>query len=486
MPTKGRTKPRNENLRSELGQMMLCFLPINMDIPGLPMEKELFDHARRFTVADLALGSGPAVFWYNHALPLSHTVKPVKHALCAFAAAHRSFLSRDRRRPFGTQHDLAIEHYNRAISQIQPLMSSPTPENIDAVLVCCVIFATLENMVGRHAESLRHLRAGWRLLESCQPGSSAAAPETLGGGGSSSCSSNAQLFHDVAGMLSRLHLDTSIYVADELVPTHGSFLAPSLDMGDPTVPFSSAADAEETLHDFDVVYTSFLDSTFFTCDSSPGTESGTPPREPSTPFAPAGITWATLDDMLLKWQARFNLFFTNLRNSGVASAAELRKATVLSLHSTVWGALIKLHGMNEDITPDDCRDILTIAESLAPALGGTEAKPNFSFAVEMVPAVTLVGLNCGDDVDLQQRTVKLLRSLHRRESVWDSQDMVEILEGIHLVKAKGILGHDQLPWGMAEMAGVLSQLSIPTVTSENGALGMLMAKIKQAKESGAG
>jgi hypothetical protein len=484
MPTKGRTEPRNENLRSQLGQIMLCFLPINMDIPGLPMEKELFDHARRFTVADLALACGPPVFWYNHALPLSHTVKPVKYALCAIAAAHRAFLSRDRRHPFGPQHDLTIKHYNRAISQIQPLISSPTPENIDAVLVCCVIFTTLENMVGRHAESLRHLRAGWQLLESCQPGISAPTPDTLRGGGSGTCSSNPQIFHDVAGMLSRLHLGTSIYVADELVPTHGSFLTPSLEMGDPSVPFSSAADAEETLHDFDVIYTSFLDSTFFAYDSSPGAGSGAPPREPSTPFAPAGTTWATLHDMLLKWQARFNLYFTEIRNSGVASAAEVRKATVLLLHSTVWGALIKLHGMNEDITTDDCREILSIAESVAPTLRGSEVKPVFSFTVELIPAVTLVGLNCGDDVDLQQRTVRLLRSLHRRESVWDSQDMAEILEGIHIVKAKGILDHGQLPWGMSELAGVLSQLSVPTLTSENGALRMLFAK--NAKQSGTG
>lgn len=465
--------------------MMLCFLPINMDIPGPPMEKELFDHVRRYTVADLALASGPAVFWYNHALPLSHTVKPVKHALCAFAAAHRAFLSRDRRRPFGPEHDLAIEHYNSAISQIQPLMSSPTPDNIDAVLICCVIFATLENMVGRHAESMRHLRAGWRLLESYQPdlgvrdgggGSSSSSTGSPDGGGGGSSSDAPQLFDDVAGMLSRLHLDSAIYVSDDLVPTHGSFLRPVLDMGDTELPFTSVVEAEDKLHDFDVVYTNFLDSIFPSCDSSQGTTSPEPTlNEPSTPFA-AGLTWDSLNAVFTRWEARYKLFYDDLQNRGTASSSEMRKATVLLLHSAVWRALVNLKSIEDDISTDECHTILNIAESLAPVVRGSETTPIFAFTAEIVPPLALVGLSCGDDVDMERRTVALLRSLHRRESVWDSQDVAEIIEGIHLAKAQGILDPKELPWGMAEMAGMLAQLQVPSVTNSNGALRFLAGR----------
>ncbi|KAH6693604.1 hypothetical protein F5X68DRAFT_273168 [Plectosphaerella plurivora] len=443
-----------------------------MDVPGPPMEKELFDHARRFTVPSLALASGPSLFWYQHALPLSHTVKPVKHALCAFAAAHRTFLSRDRRHPFGPPNDLAIEHYNRAISQIQPLMSNPTPENIDAVLVCCVIFTTLENMVGRHTESLRHLHAGWRLLESYQPKPLVQDPASDG-----TSTTNPQLFDDVAGMLSRLHLDTTIYVTDELVPTHGSFLRPELDMGPLDKPFASAADAEEALHHFDIVFTSFIESTFADCDPYV-TDPGPLLKEPTTPFVP-GLTWDILEGVLVQWQTRFNLYYSDLRQSGTASADELRKATVLALHLAAWKPLMRIKNQTEDLTAEECLEIVEIAESLAPSLTGSETSPIFSFTVEIVPSVTLAGLSCGDNIDLQQRVVKLLRSLHRRESVWDSQDMAEILEGIYLAKAQGILDPATLPWGMSEMAGVLAQLQVPTVGSGNGALGMLMAKSKR-------
>lgn len=296
------------------GQLIPLLPLITTHIFKLKMEKLLFHHVQECTVKDLATASGSESFWYSYALPLGYSVDPIKHALCALGAAHRSFLSRDFHHshsslPHEDPGKLAIRHYNAAILHIQALMSTPSATNIQIILVCCIIFICVESIQGRYPESLQHLRAGWRLLESFPPVQNTPTLVWLG-----EHRQDTHFFRDVTGMLSRLNQDSTIYTGDDLVPNPGCFLLSAVDIGDPRMPFSSSVEAEKLLHDIDLLYESAMDSPYQGCGLSDDgfyneEDYDSQIMESFHVFGENKLTCEDIINLFWNWSARFDLFF---------------------------------------------------------------------------------------------------------------------------------------------------------------------------------
>lgn len=115
--------------------------------------------------------SAGLIFWSGYALPLSHSVKTVRHAVCALGGAHRLFklqhggyyeTSPTLQKPKST----SIRQYSQAISLVKTIIDTATERDIEIVLTCCIIFIGLENLHGHYAESLRHVKAGTSFLVS--------------------------------------------------------------------------------------------------------------------------------------------------------------------------------------------------------------------------------------------------------------------------------------------------------------------------------
>jgi hypothetical protein len=122
-----------------------------------------FQHFCRWACNQLSLAPGSSNFGIRHVLPLSHISEPVKHAITAVGAAHQLFMVGHNTHSFQHIKILTIQ-YTKAVSQIIPHTSVDSAYNIQCALVCCLLFNALEGILGRYAESVRHLPAGNYLL----------------------------------------------------------------------------------------------------------------------------------------------------------------------------------------------------------------------------------------------------------------------------------------------------------------------------------
>lgn len=134
------------------------------------VERDLFRRFKNYTKS--AFGSlGPIEFWDHYVIPLTTTSEPVRYASIAVAAAHQLFLFRSATPATSTQTPqieyVTIQQYNKAIGYIRTLDTMDTTDDIQCILVCCLLFVCLESVSGRYSESIRHFKAGcWKPEDS--------------------------------------------------------------------------------------------------------------------------------------------------------------------------------------------------------------------------------------------------------------------------------------------------------------------------------
>ncbi|CEF83909.1 unnamed protein product [Fusarium graminearum] len=132
-------------------------------------ERLHLQHFLHWTAKQLSTSSAATNFWLCYALPMSYQFDAIRYSMIAVGASHRAFMSHSL--GFGRPEYLqrpVIQHYNRAISSILPMMSSPTQGNMHCILICCMLFITCEGLTGRYDELLKHLAAGDMILRSLQ------------------------------------------------------------------------------------------------------------------------------------------------------------------------------------------------------------------------------------------------------------------------------------------------------------------------------
>jgi hypothetical protein len=95
----------------------------------------------------------------QYVLPLSHTSDAVRHAITAAGAAHRYFTAGSDASSLQNM-QILTKQYNKAIAQIMSCLTVSSIDNLHCILVCCLLFIALESILGRYAESVRHLAAG--------------------------------------------------------------------------------------------------------------------------------------------------------------------------------------------------------------------------------------------------------------------------------------------------------------------------------------
>jgi cholestenol delta-isomerase len=127
------------------------------------LEKRHFQFFRQKTVASTN-SLMDSRFWDRIVLQLCHVEPAVKHIVLALSSLHQ--LSE-------TMHDTdaalrhqryADQHYHRALSAAQGLMYSSTPEDVDRVLIACVIFICFENVRGNYQASQIHASSGRAIM----------------------------------------------------------------------------------------------------------------------------------------------------------------------------------------------------------------------------------------------------------------------------------------------------------------------------------
>lgn len=406
-------------------------------------ESRLFRQFRNHTKSAFS-SLGPIEFWDHYVIPLTMKSEPVRYASIAVAAAHQLFLFRSAAPAPSAQTPqleyAAIQQYNKAIGYIKTLNKVDTPYDIQCVLTCCLLFVCLESMSGRYSESIRHFKAGTQLLTNLQIKHDAEEPEMAG---------------NLADMFAGFGIGISIFMEEALVPRRPSDCEPLQIDGGPGVPFSSLNEASLALRRIDVFYIQLMFSANDTiCEP--------PPAEKERDFD-------LLEYRLINWSSRFDATVEALQ-SQLLSDADQEQIMRMRLTQRLWQLFVPYDTACHPMSASrSFSAFLNEAESLAKHFITADC-PTFAVDGDLVSGLSLV-TTLATDPQIQSRALGLLRSLNRREGVWDSRELTELHEAT--------LSHeDSQYWYTREVEGGIPGYmrvlagATPTLNSSNAILRM--------------
>lgn len=406
-------------------------------------ESRLFRHFRDYTKSAFS-SLGPIEFWDHFVVPLAMKYESVRYASIAVAAAHQLFLFRSDTPAISAQTSqleyVAIQQYNKAIGYIRKLDTVKSSHDIQCVLTCCLLFVCLESMTGRYSESIRHLRAGTQLLTNSHTEHDA---EEL------------EMAEKMANMFARLGIGISIFIEEEIVPRRLNDGGPlNIDHG-PHVPFTSLHEASLALRRIDVYYIHLM---FSRRDSV----CQPPPAERERAFD-------LLEDRLVIWSSRFDLTVKALQFQHL-SDADQEQMMQMRLTQRLWQLFVPYGTICHPILAlSSFSAFLDEAENLAKPFIAMGC-PTYAVEGDLVSGLSLI-TTLATDAQIRSRALSLLRSLNRREGVWDSREIVELHEAT--------LSHeDSQYWYAREVEGGIPgymrvlAAATPTINANNAILRM--------------
>jgi hypothetical protein len=109
-----------------------------------------------------------AEFWTGTLLQIGLSDATVWHSALALSALHEESLVREGKQNHFTSAEIrsfALKHYNAAISRLSNRISHDDASR-DVVLVSCILFVCIENMLGNVAAAITHVHSGMSLIRS--------------------------------------------------------------------------------------------------------------------------------------------------------------------------------------------------------------------------------------------------------------------------------------------------------------------------------
>lgn len=361
---------------------------------GTDPERQFLHHVQQITIQDLAFTSSRLDFWNRLVLAPAQTSEAVRHALVALGAAHWLFLSRT---PSGSPtqpettslENLILQQYNLAIQDLTARMGESGTTDLHLTLACCLIFFSLESMMGRYAESLQHLRAGSRLLASPNGGGSRESTPSSFESDDAICEM-AQTFSTL-GLNASMFLDEPI-VDDLTLYTRQTRIAPSADDT-----FATLADARRQMSSIEVELNIGLESS--NADNM-------------------RHTYHRWHD----WASRLDRSHAKL-TAAITTQAETHEYLALRLSRHLW--FIAISQQPDAVADEAFVEVLDLADTLVQ--GRRDNHPVFTIQAEVVPALNFI-CDTTDRQYIQRRAIDLLKGMRRREGMWDSQELAEHLE----------------------------------------------------------
>lgn len=420
-------------------------------------DNALHHHARVYAAHDLISFDTGRGFWQQLAFPLSHIVKPVRHAIIALGGAHRCFWASNPAEGALVHADVrneAIQKYNEAIQCIQSRIAEGLEDNNQTTLTCCVIFICIENLLGRFSHAVCHLHAAIRLLnchrQKLQHPPSSKIPVIYGlKRGHSTYEDD---MHDIISeMIYWLSQNVALYTGDLYVPEldwHPCI--PSI-LGDETLPFSSLQEAQESLSYLDFVYEANFNGDTTSDDIQRHRSCPLPLKAVSRHYTnAANLTQAAYN----VWSSRLDLFKRSM--SGVQLGPQEQQSLAwCELQQALWRAF--LNCSDGGYTKENSCQILERVEDIL-QIESAQTRPVFKFDGDLLSSVGFVCTACRDG-DVRNRAISLLRSIRRREGVFDSQEMAGLFSRMASVLDGKVATWEALPWGATRLSLELSRLS---------------------------
>ncbi|WKT43766.1 hypothetical protein QSH57_008602 [Fusarium oxysporum f. sp. vasinfectum] len=149
--------------------------------------------------------------------------------------------------------------------------------------------------------------------------------------------------------------------------------------------------------------------------------------------------------LLYTWSSRLHLFNTSARMAAYAPE-DKRRLALLSLYQTTWSASLKMDCNDPGFEKIDYESILDKVEE-AIYLENSQSRPLFVFDGHIVCELSTICASCTRR-EIRKRSITLLRSMHRREGVWDSWEVANVYEMFFKELEDHNLSLDSPPWGL--------------------------------------
>ncbi|KAK8009500.1 hypothetical protein PG991_012051 [Apiospora marii] len=453
-------------------------------------EARYFHHFRVCTRFGLADSAGLLDYWDAYALPIAHQEDYLRQTISAVGAAHQLFVIRAYTSPSSSsswdtgQENAAIQQYNRAISSLVKAMSSPNSvASTHGALLCCLMFVTFESLMGRYSESIKHIQSGFQLLASLDAGSKIR---------------DAGLWQQTYDMFARLGLEFSAFMDAPLTPALPSNMPIAPMAAEEEQAFDDLNDAMYSLRTLDIGHFLALHEAeqqhLIHHPSRPPTPEGkmasltVSDNHAVTATKVFGPLWEEhWNDRFYAWNRRFERTARALPPDPELSDRDRGMLARLRLQQSFWEMAVELshHGGDpRGLAPATAEACLQRAERLAaPFLAA--GKPTFSLDGDLISDLSFIFSVCRDGAQ-QARALELLRSLNRREGIWDSREIAEMHEcSLRLGVAQAWGEDEELGCSVPAFMRSLARMSQRAYTPRAGLVSMADFRDTASNSSGA-
>ncbi|KAF4470867.1 hypothetical protein FALBO_2217 [Fusarium albosuccineum] len=430
--------PRNKRHKAQASEPLLI-LGVSHIVSDTPLERRYFHHFYHWTCRQLSIAPNSSNFWIRHVLPLSHNSEPVKHAVTAVGAAHQFFMAGYNTRSPDQMHILTLQ-YTKAVSHIIPQMSVDSVYNIQCSLVCYLLFIAFEGILGRYTESIRHLRAGNHLL-------------TLPALASSK--RDHPLTRKLDEIFSALSYEASTFIDESIIPETQQDWVTNAGNDMYSGPFHDLEEASYELRQLNLRFTKITKEDFRRLSELDDEDQESGER--------ANASFEDLRRRFKQWINRFQLTATALEHQKHSHPTS-QQLLSLDLSRKFWC-------MNAYFAPElpvnPTADFLDAAELLAHSLAEQQ---HFTFSLDgdLISGLSFVVRVC-PNIDARQRALNLLRSLNRREGIWDSREIAEMHEATLALDDPEVWYEREVTGGLPGYVAELAKAST-TIDSANSIL----------------
>lgn len=372
------------------------------------------------------------------AFPLAHQDEALRRTMAAVGAAHHFFICKGSgNMPCQAVNDLYFESftlYNQAIASLTGLSSVSQ----ETVLLCCLLFICYESMVGRYAESLKHLKAGLRLLASHRFDTSCGISD---------------LMRAVFDLFAHIGNDFSQLMENNLSPSSKAQAYLTQVSCGTEGPFHALHEAANELRQMDLEATELMSN--YDWSTTDGAYQ-TPPE------------CLALNARFVHWGRRFDLAVEQLSQTPL-HASDAMMILNLRLQQGVWRISMHLDDpeANHPAINESCEFFIRHAEPVAEHFISLR-RPTFAVEGDLISGLSLA-LAMTTDKGLQRRAFDMLDALDRREGGWDSRDIAEMHRARFSQEDPTRWDFEEIPGGLP---GFVKMLSVRTsaIRPENGLL----------------
>ncbi|VUC25785.1 unnamed protein product [Clonostachys rosea] len=370
--------------------------PRNLDTREALLERRFLGHFFKFTLNSISSSYDTGNFWLWTLPALIQDQQLIRHSIIALGAAHWMFQSDGLIAPNQIAQYNAFIHtqYSMAISHLIPVMSDFQSENIELVLVSCLLFIYLETLRGNHSEALRHLISGQKLLKNLSDQGPMPSVEGL--------TKIATLFRALGSIVNafgenRILSDLTVYAK----PVYGS--------NDPNQPYDSLAKAmdELTLLELELSDITFL-------------EEGAIDERSCEEIEKQEQVYDAVIQRYRIWDKRLE------ETVRVLSPSEDFVFLNIKVQQAMWQLVLACEFEEEpELQPEQCWPLLDMIEKLLIMTPSTQR--TFALRGDLIPPLIGIYGTC-KDFSVRRRAITLLRLRRRKELVWDGEEAANFLE----------------------------------------------------------